>query len=509
MSNLGFTGLYTLLNARDDVVCERAFLPDREDMVYFEEGKEKLLSLESGRLLHAFDVIGFSVSFENDYPNVLKILKFSSVELRSSERGNAYPLVIMGGPCSFMNPEPLADFMDVVFVGEAEEMIDDFIRAIKKGSSKQHVLGTLASVDGFYVPALYDPEYFEDGTLASLKRLYGDVPAVVRRRYLKDLDRFVLASALATPGTEFGTMTLIEAMRGCPFSCRFCAAGHVYNPPRQRSIAVLEREIGKAREKGQRVGLIAPSLTEYRDIGSVLQMNDVHFSITSLRASRKSAEIMGLLRDKKSVSIAPEAGSQRLRDVINKKITEEDILDTAKLILESGIRTLRLYFMLGLPTETDEDVRAITDLTKKIRALSRKGMISLTLSTFVPKPFTPFQWHPMTGMEIIQERIRTVKKGLSLKGVTVHHDVLKETYMQGLFAVGNRRIGDVILQMLEQKDWKRACALTGIEPDFFLYRRKRFEEILPWDFIDNGIPKKKLWEEYLNASGVREHADQK
>jgi len=247
------------------------------------------------------------------------------------------------------------------------------------------------------------------------------------------------------------------------------------------------------------VGLIAPSLTDYRSIEEVLSIEDVHFSITSLRASRRSADIIGLLRGKRSVSIAPEAGSQHLRDVINKKITEEDILTTAGLIFEKEIKTLRLYFMVGLPTETETDIKELIALVKKIRGISRKGMISVTLSVFVPKPFTPFQWHTMSDEKTVRKRIESVKKGLLMKGVRVSHDVIRDAYMQGLFAVGDRRVGRVLVEMTGEKNWQKASRAAGIDPEFYIFRRKNYDEILPWDVIDNGVDKSKLWKEYQDA----------
>jgi len=498
MSNLGFTGLYTLLNNRNDVFCERAFIPDEKEW-YLKEKGERGLSLETGRPLKDFDVIGFSVSFENDYPNVLRLLHAARIGLTHGERDEQEPFIIMGGPCAFMNPEPLAVFMDAVFIGEAEEMIDEFIGLLKEGWKRQDILHALAAKEGFYVPGFYDPVYSPLGTILQMKMKSSKVHTAVKRRYVPDLDSTILASCLRTENTEFGSMYLIEAMRGCPFSCRFCAAGHVYNPPRQRKAEVLNQEIAGAKERGQKVGLIAPSLTDYRSIEEVLSIEDVHFSITSLRASRRSADIIGLIRGKRSVSIAPEAGSQRLRDVINKKITEEDILTTAGLIFEKEIKILRLYFMVGLPTETDTDIKALIALVKKIRGLSRKGMISVTLSVFVPKPFTPFQWHTMSDEKTVRKRIESVKKGLLIKGVRVSHDVIKDAYMQGLFAVGDRRVGRVLVEMTGEKNWQKASRAAGIDQEFYIFREKNYDEILPWDMIDNGVDKSKLWKEYWDA----------
>jgi radical SAM superfamily enzyme YgiQ (UPF0313 family) len=295
-------------------------------------------------------------------------------------------------------------------------------------------------------------------------------------------------------------MYLLEAMRGCPWSCRFCLAGQIYNPARKKDFAVLKAEIEEALSMTKRVGLIGPSLTDYPYAEEILKMEGVDFSITSLRANIKSARIAALMKGHKSVSIAPEAGTERLRKVINKKVTEEDILDTAQRILSGDIETLRLYFMIGLPTETKEDIEGIIGLVKKIRANSRKGYITLSVSTFVPKPFTPFQWHPMLGLKEVKERLNRIKKGLiNEKGVRVFHDVPKYAYMQGLFALGNRSLGSLIERIalgyaLALKDQSYEKAL-----DFYVFRKKDLSENLPWDFIDAGISKEKLWQEYQKA----------
>jgi len=499
MSNLGFTGMYTLLNSRNDVVCERAFLPDREDMDMFAGGAE-LCSLESGRPLREFDVIGFSVSFENDFPNVVKILELAGIKPFSRERDEKDPLIVMGGPCSFMNPEPLADFMDLVFVGEAEEMVHEFVEAWMAGGDRTSMLRRLCGIEGFYVPSFYACDYHDDGRIRKWRSVVDDAPLIVRRRIVEDMDATPLVSSLSTPYTEFGDMVLTEVMRGCPFSCRFCAAGHVYDPPRRRDVSGLVRDIRRRTGDGLRVGLIAPSLTEYRELKRVLAMKDVFFSITSLRASRKAAAIVEMLKkNSRSVSIAPEAGTERLRKLINKRISEEDILSTAESIFSNGINTLKLYFMIGLPTETDRDVDAIIDLVRRIRALSGRSGVALTVSPFVPKPFTPFQWHFMMDMKTLRTRIGRIRKGLAPLGVRVSHDSVRSAFMQGVFAAGDRRVAAVVYNVSRQKDWKRNCREAGIDPAFYVARRKDRGEIFPWDFIDNRISKERLFEEYSEA----------
>ncbi len=288
-------------------------------------------------------------------------------------------------------------------------------------------------------------------------------------------------------------------MRGCPWNCRFCAVGNIYNPPRKKGLQEIQQEIQAGREKSKRVGVIGPSLSDYPHIKDVLQIPGVDFSITSLRAGKKSADLISMIKGHKSVSIAPEAGTERLRRVINKKITEEDILFTAELMFKEGIETLRLYFMIGLPTETKKDIEGIINLVGKIRSVSLR-YITLSINTFVPKPFTPFQWHSMEDPNEVRERLKMIRKSLSpVKGVKVYHDVPKYAYMQGLFARGDRRVSRVIEEMQRERDWTNAAEKAGISKDFYIFRQRTFDEVLPWDFIDTGSSKETLWEEYQKA----------
>jgi radical SAM superfamily enzyme YgiQ (UPF0313 family) len=499
MSNLGFQGVYGILNRMDDVVCERVFLPEDEDMEEYIRTDTELFSMESKRTLSRFDIVAFSVSFENDYPNILKILKLSKLPFRSTERKPYHPLLIMGGVCAFFNPEPVADFFDICFIGEVEEMLPEFLDVYKSSSVRSEILKKSTTLEGLYVPQLYSISYDMEGKISG-RQGSEDAPEIIKRRYLKDVTKSGIETSIITRETEFSEMYLIEAMRGCPWSCRFCVAGHVYNPFRKKALQALGNEIGMALARTKRIGLIGSSLSDYPDIKEILKIPEVDFSITSLRASAKSAELVGLLRGHKSISIAPEAGTERLRKAINKKITEEDILQTSELILSQAIETLRLYFMVGLPTETREDIAGIVDLVKKIRERAPKGNITLSVSTFVPKPFTPFQWHPMENPSEVKERLKMIKNGLlTIKGIKVFHDVPKYAYMQGLFSQGDRRVSKAIEKMLEIQDWRKAAGAAGIKESFYIFRKKEFQEVLPWDFIDVGIEKERLWAEYQEA----------
>lgn len=499
MSNLGFQGVYTLLNERADVVCERAFLPDPEDLDEFERTGTELFSLESKRPLGRFDMVAFSVSFENDYTNIIKVLRLANIPLEASARTPHHPLLLLGGVCAFSNPEPLASFFDLCFVGEAEEMLHEFLEAYKAADSKEGALNNAMAVEGVYIPGLYEVRYVPGGAISERIAL-SVAPATVRRRYVRDLSAQPFRPSITTPGTEFSGMYLIEAERGCPWNCSFCLAGHIYGPVRKKPLEVMKGEIKEALRHTERVGLIGPSLTDYPHADEVLRMEGVDFSITSLRASPRSAALVGLMRGQKSVSIAPEAGTDRLRKVINKRITEEDIIETARLIFDQGIERLRLYFMVGLPTETEEDIQGIVSLVRKIRETSRRGSIVITLSTFVPKPFTPFQWHPMERLQSVKERMKLVKKALlPIRGIRVFHDVPKYAYMQGMLSMGDRRVSAALKVLSGAEDWKNASLRAGVNPDFYIFRRRDLSEILPWDFIDCGTEKKRLWEQYQRS----------
>jgi radical SAM family uncharacterized protein len=499
MSNLGFQGIYGLLNRMNDVVCERAFLPEDRDMDEHVRTGTELFALESKRPLNRFDIVAFSVSFENDYPNIVKVFELSRIPLKSTDRLSHHPLVIMGGVCAFYNPEPLADFFDICFIGEADEMLSEFLDVYRASGDKAEVLKGSLSIQGLYVPEFYRITYDGEGKISGRHPLE-NAPGIIKRRFLKDISKTDISTSILTPETEFSEMYLIEAMRGCPWNCRFCVAGKIYSPPRRKELQAIEEEIETALALTKRIGLIGPSLSDYPYIKDVLKNPEVDFSITSLRASKKSAELVYFMKNHRSVSIAPEAGTERLRKVINKKISEEDILYTSELLFSSDIENLRLYFMVGLPTETREDISGIIDLAKKIRDMSQKGSVTLSISTFVPKPFTPFQWYPMESLSEVKERLKMIKKALqSVKGIKVFHDVPKYAYMQGLFSLGDMKVSKVLETMTGISEWTKAVDASGLNRDFYTSRQRDFNEILPWDFIDMGIEKEALWKEYQEA----------
>lgn len=485
MSSLGFLSVHAMLNERPDVSAERAFLPDPGELKEHLSTRTPVCSMESMRPLSEFDILAFSVSFENDYPNVLRMLRLSGIPARADERNEHHPLVVMGGVCAFSNPEPMADFMDAVFVGEAEEMLDAFIDRCGEEESRDALLSSAVFIGGVYVPSLYEIDYGPDGAIRGRRALRG-APGGVQRLYCEDISARPARQLITTPEAEFSDMRLVEVQRGCPWNCRFCLAGKVFNPPRKKTPEALGAEIGAA-PKGCKVGLVGPSLGDYPGLSGLLGAEGVDFTITSLRASRASAELVLNMKKRGSVSIAPEAGTARLREHINKRVGHEDIIECAGMILRGGIKRLKLYFMVGLPTETEEDVRGIISLVSEIRSLTPRGRISLTLSPFVPKPFTDFEREPMERPSVLKARIRMVKEGLKGlgKGVGISHDPVRSALMQGLLAMGDRRVGAVIEGLAASGDsnYMGAAGSAGVDPVFYVHRQKPVDEVLPWDFI--------------------------
>jgi radical SAM superfamily enzyme YgiQ (UPF0313 family) len=482
MSNLGVQGVYGFLNERDDVVCERAFLPGPEDVEEHVRTGEPLRSMESGTPVARFDIVAFSVSFENDYPGVLRMLELAGIPFGYAERGKRDPLVVFGGMPAMSNPEPLAPFFDVVFVGEAEELLPAFLEAYGSGLPRDDFLRRAARIPGIYVPRLYEELYGPDGTIRSRVANEG-APDCIQRRTVQDAAGLRMHHTVTTPETEFADMVLVEVQRGCPRRCRFCLVGHTI-PYRAKGLDALMAEVESARARTGRVGLIGPSLSDYPHALEVLSVSGVDFSISSLRASPRSAALVDLMTGARSISIAPEVGTQRLRDAIGKRLGEEDILETSALILDSGVRRLRLYFMVGLPGETEDDALGIVELVGRIRARAPRGEITLTVSTFVPKPFTPFEREPMAPLKTVKARLQHLKKGLdAVRGVRVFHDVPKYAYLQGMLSLGDRRVARVLRAMLREPDWRRAAREAGVDPDFYTLRRKAADERLPWDFI--------------------------
>ncbi|MBE0586194.1 MAG: radical SAM protein, partial [Desulfofustis sp.] len=409
MSNLGFLTVYHLLNRRDDCLCERFFLPDKETLPGYENSGASLLSLESAHQLTDFDLIALSVSFENDYLNLVKIFKLADIPLFSVERNGSYPLVLLGGVCAFINPEPLAEIVDLVAVGEAEPILSGLMNVLLCDPvPSEHTFKLLAELPGIYVPKLYQACYAENGQFSHFK-YQNSAPEHIRRQYLADLDDSPSRSFIQADDTEFGNLALVEVSRGCSRGCRFCAAGYVYLPPRERSLENLIPQVESGLCQRNRIGLVAAAVSDYSGIEELQQeilARNGQLSMSSLRLDALTAEEVKILHDAghKSVAIAPEAGSQKIRDFINKGIIEEQILSAVQLLADGGIKNLKLYFMIGFPGEQLGDIEAIIALTERIsniwRAAGRQrghlGDLTLSVNPFIPKPFTPFQW---AGME--------------------------------------------------------------------------------------------------------------
>lgn len=520
MSNLGFQQVYYLLNQREDVICERVFLPDREDIEEYLRTDTPIFSMESQRLLRDFDVIAFSIPFENDYLNALKILDMSNIPVLSDERDDSHPLVIAGGVTSFLNPEPMADFIDLFLIGEGEEMLGEFIDSYLKNrqTERSGFLSRLSRVEGAYAPSLYEVKYKEGGEIESFLPKE-KAQKRVRRRWISDIDSAPTMSRIFTPDTEFSGMQLIEISRGCGRGCRFCAAGFIYLPPRiRRAEKILESletiplnpHLGKG---GVKVGLVSAAVSDYPFINSLcrpLIAGGKKVSVSSLRMDSTTDELVDALKESghKTMTFAPEAGTERLRNVINKGISEEDILKSVEASISRGILNAKLYFLIGLPTETDEDIEGIVRLAKRIKKevlvmtkeAGRIGTITLSINPFIPKPWTPFQWSPMEEVKSLNSKLSRIKDSLKKEGnMEVIHENPKESYLQALLSRGDRRVGRIILSALKTGSWRRGIKESGVDAEFYVHRMRGKDELLPWDFIGHGIDKSYLWKEYERA----------
>ena len=513
MSNLGVHQIYAVLNRRDDTACERVFLPDEDDREEYYRTGTALAALESQRPVKDFDILAFSVSFEQDYLNVLEMLDLAGIPAGRSERGPGDPLLVLGGICTFFNPEPLADFFDIMIIGEGEEVVQEFIEVFRlnRDKGRDALLRALCSVEGIYVPGFYEVEYLADGRIRGRTRLVPEAPERIRKRSVSDIDRAAASSVILTPDTEFSDMHLAEITRGCGRDCRFCMAGYLYLPPRNLSSDQAGEQAKRADDVCGKIGLVGSALSDYPAIDELCARIEGSLSVSSLRADSLSPALIERLARSghKTISIAPEAGSERLRKVINKGLDEADILRAADLVFGSGIPNLKLYFIIGLPTETDDDVAEISALAQKVRevqlrharAAGRIGRITLSVNSFVPKPFTPFQWEPMEAVASLNRKMRSLEKTLKPVGnMNVIHDLPKWEYFQALLSRGDRRLGR-LLQAAHRHDgdWKAAARELGADMDFYVARRRDFDEVLPWDFIDIGVRKDYLKKEFERA----------
>ncbi|RNC72665.1 MAG: radical SAM protein [Desulfuromonadales bacterium] len=515
MSNLGFQAVHALLNAETDILCERAFLPDPDDLREYRKGGTQLLSLESQEPLSSFDVIAFSVSFESDYLNIPVIFDLAGIPARTVDRGASHPFVMGGGAALFLNPEPVADFLDLVCVGEAEALLPgllDRIRAEGLGD-REAFLDKAARLPGIYVPSRYEVTY--DGVRVVSRKALGGAPEQVQRAWMAEPDDRATVSEILTPGTEFADMYLVEVSRGCPRGCRFCAAGFIYLPFRQRSLESVKAAVTEGLRSRHKIGLVGAAVSDYREIGELCRYildQGGKVSVSSLRVDRLDGEMIEVLKASghKTVALAPEGGSQRMRDLINKNLTEEQILAAGDLLIGHDILNLKLYFIIGLPTETTVDLEELAALVVKIRervvAAAKKnkrlGEVILSVNPFVPKPFTPFQWCGMEGEASLDKKLKYLQQAVGkLPNVRLIAESPKDAYLQALLSRGDRRLSTLLLRAAELGNWKRAAREFAIDTDLLVHRSIPLDEPLPWNVIASADPER-LKREYRRAFSV-------
>ena len=538
MSHLGTRILYHTINERPDTYCERAFAPWPDMEKLMRENNISLYTLETKDSLHKFDILGFTLQYEMSYTNILNMLDMSGITIRASERGEDEPIIMAGGPCAY-NPEPLYDIVDFFELGEGEEMMNDVLDVYKKykgKGKKKEFLREISKIRGIYVPSLYDVTYNEDGTIKEFKPKYDDVPAKVQKRVVNNFDAVSFPEEMIVPYTEIvHDRIVLETFRGCTNGCRFCQAGMIYRPVREKTTNTLLEQARKAvKATGyQEISLASLSTCDYSDIQRLITQlvaehedNKVGVALPSIRVDAFDVDLIKEIQKvrKTGLTFAPEAGSQRMRDIINKGLTEDRILAAAKNAFESGWSTMKLYFMVGLPYETTEDARGIGELAEKIadvyfatpKEKRSKGLkITVSTSILVPKPFTPFQWAPMEKPEVVAERIKAVKDSINSRSINYNYHEQETSFMEAVFARGDRRTCDVLIKAFEKgakfdgwseffskKIWDEAMDECKLNPDFYVYREKDYDEVLPWDFIDIGVNRKYLERENEKAKNA-------
>jgi radical SAM superfamily enzyme YgiQ (UPF0313 family) len=504
MSNLGFQTVYQLFNVHEDVVCERFFLPPKQQLKEQLASRSPLLTLESQSLVRDFDVVAFTVSFEWDYTNLLTLLRLAGVPVRAADRTARDPLVVVGGAVTFVNPEPLAPFADVIAAGEGEVLVPELVDSFRQADGRAALLQSLAQKRGFYIPSFYDVEYSPDGTIDRwVPRQGTGAPPVVKKASLPVTDAVdPPCTGIYTPDTEFGSRFLVEVVRGCANLCRFCWAGYNYLPVRAFPADRILDRAREARAHARHAGLVSIALCDHPEIDRILTgLSEMGYSISpaSLRLDDLTESIVQRLRasGEKTLTIAPETGSDRLRRVINKTVTNDEILDRAELIFAGGIENLKLYYMIGLPTETDEDLEAIRDLTLQLRDVMVKhaqgrgqiGRIIASVNPLVPKPSTAYQWLPMEEPAAIEQKVRRLR-GLTAGIDNVFFNIKSErhSFYQALLSLGDRRVAPAI-EAAEANggDWKRAVADAGIDAGFYVFRDRTGDQVLPWSIVDGGM----------------------
>ena len=501
MSNLGLHIIYEEINLRNDSVCERIFLPEKKELEAYDKTKTPLMSVETQRPMHQFDVVAFDVTFEMDYFHIPLMLRHGRVPIMGKDRTEFDPIVIAGGPCATFNPEPFADFIDAFIIGEGEGIVSrvlDIIRDGKmEGLDRHAILRQLANISGVYVPSLYMPIYSDDGEFKGYHIAEG-APKTIKRHF--EILTSGGETVVATNYTEFGAMYIIEVARGCGRHCRFCMAGYCFRVPRVRPLEILKEGVDRAEKLGKKVGLMGAAISDYPEVDELvtyIRSKDMRYSCASLRADSLTQAVVDGLADsgQKTITIAPETGSERLRRVINKGISEEHLQNAATLSAKSGIQHMRLYIMIGLPTETDEDIDAIVGMAERTQAhmaeVGCKGRLTLSINPFIPKPFTPFQWMAMDNQKTVEKKLQYIKKALQKnRRIEVLVESPKEAYIQGVLARGDRRLGAVLAACAADrgsKSFKAEMKAAGLDMDEMNYRERSFDEFLPWSHLDMGM----------------------
>ena len=504
MSSLGYQTVYRLFNDIDEVVCERVFLPPKQELAEQLASGSRLVTLESRTPVADFDVIAFSVSFEWDYTNIVSMLRLAKLPPRAAARNARHPLVVIGGAVTFVNPEPLSAFADVIAAGEGEILIPTLVSAARDANDRTDLLRRLASERGFYIPSFYDVRYAGNGTIAAFEPQPGTgAPPVVKKAAVKTTERLdPPATSIFTPDTEFGSRLLIEVVRGCANLCRFCWAGYNYLPVRAFDADRILEMAREARPHATKAGLVSIALCDHPDIDRIMTgLLDMGYSISpaSLRLDDLTPGFIEQLRrsGEKSITIAPEAGTDRLRRVINKTVTDDEIMHAAELIFGGGMDNLKLYYMIGLPTERDEDLEGIRDLTVRMREImlkhgrsrGRLGRIVGSVNPLIPKPGTAYQWLPMEDPAVTEQKARRLRQMLSgIDNVYFNIKSERHSYYQALLSLGDRRVAPAI-EAAERNggNWRAAVAETGLDAAFYIFRDRSEDAVLPWDIIDGGM----------------------